>query len=46
MTTLARLWKCPRCGWRYESPIAVMGVGCPHHARTVAMKPDDGEGEA
>ena len=41
MTHLARHWRCPRCGWRYESPIAVMGVGCPHHkGAPLVMRPD------
>lgn len=40
--TYAYRWKCPKCPYTYESPIAVLGVGCPHHAgETVAMKPED-----
>lgn len=42
MTPYAYRWRCPRCGWRYVSPIAVLGVTCPHHkGGGVAMRADD-----
>lgn len=45
MTVLpARHWRCPRCGWEYDSPVAVHGVGCPHHkGGPVVMRAVDGE---
>lgn len=27
----ARHWRCPKCGWTYESPIPVIAVKCPKH---------------
>lgn len=24
-------WRCPACGWRYDSPIPVMAVTCGQH---------------